>query len=476
MMKYAFKFCIGFILTAGVVFCAVSSQAQSKTPGVKYNVLFIAVDDLRPELGAYGQSHIKSPNIDKIANNGVTFDRAYCAMAFCNPSRASLLTGLRPDSIEVYDLFTHFRKKMPHAVSLPEYFKNNGYYTASFSKIFHLADEQSWSQPAWHTSAGYVLKESLDLMKQSPKKRGPLAENADVPDSAYVDGKTVNAAINTLRKIKDKSFFLAVGFAKPHIPFTAPKKYWDMYDPSEIKVPDTILPANIPDVAYIGLGTGELNPYADGHPETRRYVGNQAIELMRGYYACVSYVDAQVGKIMDELKALGLEKNTIVILWGDHGWKLGEYGEWGKRSNMELDLRSPLIVSTPEMREKGKHAAGLVEFIDIYPTLCQEAGLPVPAGLQGKSFSKLLDNPDADFKKAAFSQVGRPATKSMGYSMRTDRYRYTRWVDEFNNKHILGEELYDHKTDPKEMRNVANDPAYASILAKLSNQYNMSEK
>lgn len=466
-------FCLGQAVLA-------QSHAPKKSPKnvVKYNVLFISIDDLRPELGAYGKKYIYSPNIDKIAANGITFDRAYCQMAFCNPSRASLLTGLRPDAIAVYDLATHFRKKIPQVVTLPEYFKQHGYFTASFNKIFHLRDEQSWSEPSWHSkihpAVGYALPENIAMAKNN-KGRGPLTEKADVPDNAYVDGEAAEKAIATLRRVKDKPFFMAVGFYRPHIPFAVPKKYWDLYDPAKIIVPAAGLPKNIPDVAYIGLGTGELGQYTDGQKESRQYRGAQASNLIHGYYASVSYVDAQVGKLLQELKALGLEKNTIIVLWGDHGWKLGEYGEWGKRSNMELDLRAPLIFSSPNMKVKNQRSNALVEFIDIYPTLCQEAGLPVPGGLQGKSFSKILANPQSEFKTTAFSQVGR-APDNMGYSMRTYQFRYTQWVNTKNPDKIIATELYDHLKDPGETINVAANPAYAGELKKLQKLFNQSEK
>ena len=443
-------------------------RAQPQKP---LSVLFIAVDDLRPELGSYGSSHIKSPNIDALARSGLIFNRAYCQQAVCSPSRTSLLTGLRPDATQVYDLQTHFRQNVPDVVTLPQHFKDNGYFTKSLGKIYHsgLDDAPSWSEPSWHPKTksvrGYVLPENIALARNN-QTRGPATEIAVVPDEAYEDGMIADKAIETLRAVKDKPFFLAVGFLKPHLPFNAPKKYWDLYDPGKIQLPEGEAPEAAPRLALTNFG--ELRNYAD-IPKQGPLSQAQAVHLVHGYYACVSYMDAQVGRVMNELKRLGLDKNTMVVLWGDHGFKLGEYGEWCKHTNFEIDTRSPLIVSTPTMKAKGKKTSALVEFVDIYPTLCQEAGLPLPAHLQGISFSPLLNAPQTPWKKAAFSQYPRPTPEGevMGYTMRTDRYRYTSWQSKNNPTVVVAEELYDHKTDPGEKFNVAAKAEYAQEIQVL---------
>jgi arylsulfatase A-like enzyme len=457
------------LLTATVILMAHSAFAQSNsTEKTRYNVLFLAIDDLKPELSCYGAKYIKSPNIDKIANEGLIFERAYCQQALCGPTRASLLSGLRPDSTKIYDLVSPVRKHVANVITLPQYFKNNGYFTASLSKIYHVDDAASWSVPSWYPTksiTGYALKESLDnFITSNGRRYGPITERADVPDNAYADGETAEQAIKVLNIVKDKPFFLAVGFVRPHLPFAAPKKYWDMYDDTKIKVPENILPNNIPSAAQFGVGTGELRQYA-GVAKTGKFSREQAVDFIHGYYACVSYMDAQVGKVMAELKRLHLDKNTIVILWGDHGWKLGDYGMWGKRDNMETDVRAPLIISAPSMRAKGSKTNAIVEFVDIYPTLCQAADLPQPAGVQGQSFYSLLNKPNESFKDAAFSQTIRPGGV-MGYTMRTDRYRYTQLYK--NNLPIAGaNELYDHKTDPGEKHNAVNDQSYKATLASV---------
>lgn len=463
-----------FLIVLFFVYCGSSFSAFSKSinksagkqkgDSIKYNVLFLSIDDLRPELNCYGAKHIVSPNIDRLAGKGLRMNKAYVQQALCGPTRASLLTSLRPDSTKMYDLTTDFRKNVPGAVTLPEYFKKQGYFTASFSKIFHVNDVQSWSVPAWYFKKPlYALKESLDnFITTNGRRYGPVLERADVPDNTYGDGETAEEAIRVLNQVKDKPFFLAVGFLRPHLPFNAPKKYWDMYDPGKIVLPDTLLPSGIPAIAQLGVGTGELRQYA-GVPKSWPFPHDKAIQYTHGYYASISYMDAQVGKVLDELKRLGLEKNTVIVLWGDHGWKLGEYGLFGKRDNMETDLRAPLIISTPEMRARGKKSNAMVEFIDIYPTICEAAGLKVPSGIQGQSFYSLLNKPNKSFKEAVFSQNIRPAG-IMGYSMRTKHWRYTEW-HKAGQDVPLGIELYDERKDPGELTNQAGNPVYSEELA-----------
>lgn len=431
----------------------------------KYNVLFIAVDDLRPELNCYGVKKIISPNIDKIAQNGLLFERAYCQQAVCSPSRSSLLTGLRPDATKVYDLVTHFRKVVPNVVTLPQYFKQNGYHTVSHGKIFHgtVKDPISWSEQSWEPK-GRSFRGKGDKVEGKPKNIGPAYESADLPDIEYSDGMTAEKAIETLKSIKNKTFFLAVGFAKPHLPFVVPKKYWGMYKEADMVVPDRKTPVDMPKIALTDWG--ELSGF-DNMPNEGYVSDKQTRELIHGYYASVSFMDAQVGKVLNELKRLGLDKNTIIVLWGDHGWKLGDYGAWTKHNNFEVDVRAPLLASVPGMKAAGKKTKALVEFVDIYPSLCELAGLPLPEHLQGSSFAPLLDAPDKPWKKAAFSQYPR-GKDVMGYTMRTDSYRFTSWQNIDNPKEVVATELYDLATDPKGMVNLANSAKYASKVKELS--------
>ena len=440
----------------------------------KPNILFIAVDDLRPELGCYGRTYIKSPNIDRIAKQGITFNRAYCQQAVCSPSRSSLLTGTRPDTTKVWDLVTHFRDALPNVVALPQHFKQNGYFVQGMGKIYHpgFDDERSWSVP-WQTpkAPNYAKTQTAEVKDEdkSKPKGGPAFESADVPDNFYKDGMVADLAVSTLRGLSKKSgpFFLAVGFARPHLPFVSPKKYWDLYNPAQIELaPNPYHPKDAPEYAL--SNSGELRNYTN-MPAEGPIPDSLARQLKHGYYAAVSYTDAQIGKVLDELDRLGLRKNTIIVLWGDHGWKLGEHGEWCKHSNVENDANAPLLLSVPGMKNAGKHTNALVEFVDVYPTLSELAGLPLPAHLEGLSAKPLLDDPNRSWKTAAFSQY--PRKGLMGYSMRTDRYRFTVWVGRNDHSKIDAVELYDHTTDPQENINVAKLPANAELVKRLMDQW-----
>ena len=433
----------------------------AQAPKPKPNVLFIAVDDLRPELGCYGRDYIKSPNIDRIAKSGMVFRRAYCQQAVCSPSRSSLLTGTRPDTTQVWDLVTHFRDALPNVVTLPEHFKNNGYFVQGMGKIFHpsVEDPQSWSVP-WQTAKApnyaNVKTDEIqddDAPKKANAKGGPSFEAGNVADNFYKDGQVAELAVKTLQGLKTKAqpFFLAVGFAKPHLPFVSPKKYWDMYDPAKIQLaPNPFHPKDAPEYAL--TNSGELRNYTN-MPAEGPITDAMARKLKHGYYAAISYTDAQIGKVLDELERSGLRHNTIIVLWGDHGWKLGEHGEWCKHSNVENDTNAPLLLSAPGVKTAGKQTTALVEFVDIYPTLAELAGLRLPTHLEGKSFKPLLENPNRSWKTAAFSQY--PRRKLMGYAMRTDRFRFTVWVDKKDHTKVDAIELYDHEKDPQENVNVA---------------------
>ncbi|MEO0330869.1 MAG: sulfatase, partial [Bacteroidota bacterium] len=452
------------------------TASQTESPP---NVLFIAVDDLRPELGCYGKDYIQSPNIDRLAGQGLVFNRVYCQQAVCSPSRTSLMTGLRPDSSHVYDLQTYFRDVVPASVTtISQHFMQQGYHAEFWGKIFHAAilDSASWSvegdnqdrriEPQWPMEnwRAYVTDESNEMADQNDGG-GPPYERAVVPDTAYPDGIVAQRAIETLEKLsqQDQPFFLGVGFYKPHLPFNAPQKYWDLYDPADIELPDqNTPPEGAPDVALTEWD--ELRAYSL-IPLEKNVNDTIARNMIHGYRACVSYTDAQIGKVLDELDRLGLRENTIVILWGDHGWKLGDYGDWCKHTNFELDTRSPLIVSAPGMEAAGQQTNALVEFVDIYPSLCELAGLPLPNHLQGKSFVPLMSNPKQEWKQVALSQFPRQQGEVMGYSMRTDRYRYTRWQDKSGA--TVAQELYDHRNDPIAYQNLATSVEYADTVQQL---------
>ena len=481
----------------GVTVALLSAGHAAERP----NILFVAVDDLRPEFGAYGAGYVKSPNLDRIAQAGLTFTRAYCQQAVCSPTRSSLMTGTRPDTTKVWDLETHFRDALPNVVTLGQHFKNHGYFVQGMGKIYHgsLDDAPTWSVP-WQSSRGqaYGLPANLalnnrqpaaaepagDTVKKSGKKkkaatpknsRGPAFEGADVPDDTFTDGANATLAVATLGQLakKKEPFFLAVGFSKPHLPFVAPKKYWDLYDPAKIPLaPNKFRPKDAPDYA-IQPG-GELRNY-HGIPEGS-IPDDLARQLKHGYYAAISYMDAQLGRVLDELDRLDLRKNTIVILWGDHGWKLGEHDAWCKHSNAENDTHGALLLSVPGMKHAGAKATGLVEFVDIYPTLADLAGLPLPTHLEGMSFKPVLDNPSRAWKSAAFSQYPRPGNSAnggqplMGYSMRTERYRFTAWLHRDDPGKVAALELYDHRTDPQEDQNLAKRPEHAALVAQLTTQ------
>lgn len=452
-----------------------------------FNVLFIAVDDLRPELGCYGAAHMKTPHIDRLASSGMLFERAYCQVAVCNPSRSSLLSGTRPDTNGVLDNQHFLRPNMPAVITLPQHFKNHGYTTVSLGKIFHHSerepgdDPQSWSEPAWYHGVPHkhwFSKESLDYVKrlkalpqdEQPKQlRAAPFEAANEPDQSYPDAQTAAKAIETLQRLKadGKPFFLGVGLVKPHLPFTCPQKYWDLYPGETIQLASNAYrPQGAPESAihnnYELLSYGTV-PKEGGLPDA------MALNLIRGYRACISFMDAQVGRVIDELERLGLRENTLIVLWGDHGYHLGENGVFTKMTNFELGTRVPLIVCTPSMKTAGRRTRALVELIDLYPTLAECCDLSQPMHLEGFSFVPLLENPNQPWKTAAFSQYLRPGKPPvMGRSIRTDRWRYTEWRDPKQN--LVGVELYDETNDPQENVNLENSPDQAETLQSLSAQ------
>jgi arylsulfatase A-like enzyme len=451
-------------LLAGLC-CGITATAQEP----RRNILFIAVDDLRPALGCAGDPIAKTPNIDALAATGTVFTKAYCQQAVCSPSRTSLLTGRRPDTTRVYDLVTHFRTALPHVVTLPQYFKEQGWYVHGIGKIYHPGsnDKASWSVP-WEEARGSTYgPEGRRILAQriaantddDLQVRGPAFEEADCPDESLTDGWTATRAAEILaaRKNSPEPFFLAVGFARPHLPFAAPGKYWQLYDPARLPIPETDAPPKDAP-AFAPQYGGELRQYA-GIPKSGPLPKDQTRRLVHGYYAAVSYIDAQVGRVLKALKDNGHAENTLVVLWGDHGWHLGDHGMWCKHTNYEKATRSALVVHAPGQKSPGRSCSRFVELVDIYPTLAELCGLPPPVGVEGHSFAPLLDDPTRTWKPAAFSQYPRNSRETgplMGYAVRSERYRYVEWRKKSSNE-VVARELYDHLNDPDENTNIAAD-------------------
>ncbi|MHC4945859.1 MAG: sulfatase [Planctomycetota bacterium] len=425
----------------------------------KPNILFIVVDDLRPQLGCYDHAEMHSPNIDALAVRGTVFERAYCNVPVCGPSRASVLTGIRPESGQwrCSDLKTDF-------ITLPALFRRHGYHAISIGKVLHhMHDQQEdWSRPPWRSAEIYHGKEDWAKYNtyglwhdptaanhvNEKSGRGPYMDAGDVPDSAYQDGLVADRTIAELRALKQSGepFFLACGFWRPHLPFNAPRKYWELYKREEIEMAENRhRPKNLPETCR---SSREIDRYS--LTGSRKKTDEFHREARHAYYACVSYVDAQVGRVIAALDELALAKETVIVLWGDHGWHLGEHEFWGKHNTLNHSLHAPLIVCAPDHR-KNNSTDALVEFVDIYPTLCELSGLPVPAHAQGRSFVPLLDQPELEWKQAVFSKwTGCEAVK-------TDRYLYTQWKK--------GQEmLFDHLSDPEENVNIADDPRFSDIV------------
>jgi iduronate 2-sulfatase len=424
------------------------------------NILFIAIDDLRPELGCYGVDYVKSPNIDKLAAEGITFGRAYCSVSWCSPSRTSLMTGLRPSATGVMDLKTHFREKVPDHVTLPQFFKNQGYTSLGFGKLYHndlaMQDDSSWTVHCWLPPGpapiqAYATEENQKIANTSPGYKSTATEKADVPDNTYPDGQVTDQAVAALKTLKDDEspFFLGVGYYKPHLPFTAPAKYWVLYESEAISLAENNkTPKN--SSPYMFRSWSEPGSYLD-IDEKEPYSDSLSRHLKHGYFTCVSFIDAQVGKLIDELERLGLSDNTIVVIWGDHGWKLGEHGRWSKHSNMEIDTRVPLIISIPGRIPRREE--NIVETIDIYPTLVALAGFDIPKNLQGES---LLEKT----KDYAISQI--PRDSIIGNSLRTPDYRFIEWRDQEGKTVDL--ELYDHRENHDESINLVNDTIFSTVI------------
>jgi len=454
----------------------IPANAGNKIENVKPNVLFIAVDDLRPNLGCYGDPIAISPNIDKLASQGIVFTHAYCQEALCSPSRTSLLTGRRPDEIGVVDQGTHFRVKHPNVITLPQLFKLNGYHSISIGKIFHFKkgyqDSISWSEPEMYKTG--IKKEQYALPEHRTDGKSVSTECADLDDNAYWDGQIADSTIQYLHKFKSGHipFFLAVGFLKPHLPFCAPKKYWDLYSENfDLDAKLRQRPENAPDLAFHHWE--ELRGYTDV-PREGPLSPELDKRLRHGYYACISYVDAQVGKVINELKRLGMDKNTIIVLWGDHGYHLGEQDLWHKHTNFELDARAPLILKDPDIKKKGE-IHQIVEFVDIYPTIIDLCNLKPITSLSGHSMRPLLNNNKfADWTNLAFNEMFRPykaingkiKPTYMGYAVRNDNYRYVGWF-KTGEDHPSVEELYFLGNSRMETKNLIGNQDVRSVEKEL---------
>ena len=507
------KFTFSYLLLIMILFTLGSCTESNVLKERKPNILFVSIDDLRPTLGVYGDSVVVSPNIDALASEGITFRQTFCQSAVCAPSRASLMTGLRPDSTRVWHLGDKFRKINPETVTMPQFFSKNGYHTVNIGKIFHnyMPDSISWDEPdlrpkqylkpEWLGRDGETFYISEEVNRSQAVKRdsllklrpvryadgwntGPAWEAADVHDTLYYDGAQNELAKRTLTRLAqmDKPFYMGLGYFRPHLPFVAPKKYWDLYDADEIPLaPNPDIPKNAPLLSMNSMY--ELRHYDGfnhiGHPTSDfRMQQDTARILKHGYYASVSYVDALLGNLIEHLKALNIYDNTIIVVWGDHGWKLGDLNSWGKMTNYNIDLEVPLIIKYPEQENKGAQTFALTELVDMFPTVCELAGIEVPNYMQGTSLVPLMNDEDLPWKTAAFSQFHRRPKVSadggryMGYSINTKKYHYIEWYEW---DHLTGTkrayvtaELYDRNNDPHETMNIAGESDNIDLVSELS--------
>ncbi|MCI0663224.1 MAG: sulfatase [Acidobacteria bacterium] len=457
---------VTILLLAPLPFSSSAGAQTTLQTNRRINVLFIAADDLNNDLGAYGHPLVKSPNIDRLGRRGVRFDRAYNQFPLCSPSRSSLMTGRLPDTTGVYDLIKHFRETMPDVVTLPQLFQSNGYFAARVGKIYHYGNPGQIGTPglddppSWNVAINPkgVDKEEEKVLTNHTPKRG-LGSSLSLyaspaPDDQHTDGKVAAETIKLLEANKDRPFFIAAGFYRPHCPYIAPKKYFDLYPIEKIAA------SRFSESELVGIPAPAIwtNPPHFGVNE------QQQREAIRAYYASISFLDANVGLLLDALERLKLADNTLVIFWSDHGYLLGQHGQWMKQSLFEGSARAPLLIAGPGVT-RGTASPRTVELVDLYPTLadlCELSG--TPKDLPGRSLRPLLKNPLARWDRPALTQVrrGGEGQRFMGYSIRDERWRYTEW-DEGRR----GVELYDEKADPQEMRNLANDPKYKKELERM---------
>lgn len=503
---------ISLLLLSSIGMLFFANCTNTKTE-VKPNILFLSIDDLRPALGAFGDDLAITPNIDRFAEEAITFRQTFCQAAVCAPSRASLMTGLRPDSTRVWHLGDKFREINPATVTMPQHFSKHGYYTVNLGKIFHnyMPDSISWDEPDlrparykqqdWLGRDGETFYISEEVAKSQVIKRdsllklrpvryadgwntGPAWENADVHDTMYYDGSQLELTKKTLDRIvkADKPFYMGLGFFRPHLPFTVPKKYWDMYEKDLLEAAaNPFIPVGAP--AWTMNSMYELRHYDGfqhiGHPNSD-FVMNQdtARILKHGYYASVSYVDELFGQLVDHLKSLGIYDNTIIVLWGDHGWKLGDHNSWGKMTNYAIDLQVPLIIRNPYQENQGKETQSLTELVDLFPTICEMANIEVPDYTQGVSLVQIMQNTDVKLKTAALSQFHRrpqhaaDGGRYMGYSMVTEAYHFIEWYqwDDAKGKRgaLMATELFDRVKDPTEKFNLATSEESSEKVTELS--------
>ncbi len=463
------------VATASFLFTCVVSAAE------RPNVLFIAVDDLRPQLACYGKTFMQTPNLDALASRGVLFERAYCMVPTCGASRASLMTGIRPHPKRFVSYTARADQDAPGIVTLNDHFKSNGYQTISLGKVFHnvLDHADGWSKDPWRPKgesyqkaeqAARAMRQHKAKYPKRTKVRGPAYESADVADEMYRDGRIATKAVEEIQRLtsneSDAPYFLAVGFFKPHLPFVAPKKYWDLYDHESIELPSNDhAPKNAPDGAV--HSSGELRAYA-GIPPKGPVDRETARQLIHGYYACVSFTDAQIGRVLAGLDASGQADNTIIVLWGDHGWQLGEHGMWNKHSCFETSMHAPLMIVPPKGSgiAAGVRTSALTEFIDIYPTLCELAGIETPTHVEGESVVPLMKNPSRPGKRWAVGRFG------LGDTIRDDQFRYSEYRENKGIGDITGTMLYDHQADPDENVNIVDEPARSEAVKNLSARLN----
>ncbi len=485
---------IRYLLSITALFLPFLSVAQNVLQVEKPNVIWIMADDLRPQLGCYGDTLVHTPNIDRLAKRSLLFNRAYCQSAVCSPSRNSMLSGLRPNTTGLHGFGTKIRDAIPDIVTLPQHFKKNGYDSRGFGKIFHIYDEsmlgdendpESWSEPlqwpdvpVWGPEQTLLRQRLIEEARQAGKvfkhphdwPRAATWDDSDVPDDMMQDGNTTAKVVAYLqsRQAGEQPFFLAVGFLRPHLPFNAPRKYWNLYQPESLPLPAfRSLPAGAPDWSVtqgIVENYHHMPPFDKiEKPFLQRY--------LQAYLACISYVDACVGRLLTALEETGNANNTIVVFLGDHGYQMGEYNSWGhKHTNFEISARAPLIVHVPGMKTAGTKTSEIVEFLDLFPTLCRAANLPVPTHVEGESFAPLFSNPEARHRGMAISEKKRKGL--MGKSLRTDDFRYTEWQDQKGT--LIEQELYDHRNDDSqwflEKIDVSDRDEFAEVLRVLQNQ------